>query len=215
MTSFVPLMTEIARRELAAHRTLALGVVDDVFTNEGGSGDHHLECNVRLHGSALVLQNVPVAVTRVGWSAMPRTGDLVVVGFVDGDVNGPIVLGCLHGQDTPPPDAAPDEVVYEVPDEGGERRFELRLPNGHLVTVKDAELTVTMGSTKLTIEGDGAVTVEAGGDITLKANGALKLEAATTATLKGANVTVEGSAAAKLKGATTTIAGMTSFAAGA
>jgi len=215
MTSFVPLMAEVARRELAAHRSLALGVVDDVFTNEGGSGDHHLECNVRLHGSALVLQNVPVAVARVGLSAMPRTGDLVVVGFLDGDVNGPIVLGSLHAQDTPPPDAAPDEVVYEVPDEGGERRFELRTANGHVVTIKDGELAITMGSTKLTIEADGAVAIEAGGDITLKANGALKLEAATTATLKAANVTVEGSAAAKLKGATTTIAGMTSFSAGA
>jgi len=215
MTSFVPLMAEVARREIAAHRSLALGVVDDVFTNEGGGGDHHLECNVRLHGSALVLQNVPVAVARVGLSAMPRVGDLVVVGFIDGDVNGPIVIGSLHAQETPSPDAAPDEVVYEVPDDGGERRFELRFPNGHLVTMKDAELTVTMGSTTLTIEGDGAVTIEAGGDINLKANGSLNLEGMSGATLKGTNVTVEGSASAKLKGATTTIAGMTSFSAGA
>jgi uncharacterized protein involved in type VI secretion and phage assembly len=208
-------MAEVARRELAAHRSLALGVVDDVFTNDGGGGEHHLECNVRLHGSGLVLQNVPVTVGRVGLSAVPRVGDLVVLGFIDSDINGPVILGTLHADGMPPPDAAPDEVVYEVPDSGGERRFELRFPNDHLVTMTDSEITVTMGSTTLKIEGDGAVTIEAGGDINLKANGSLNLEAVSTATLKGANVTVEGSASAKLKGATTTVAGITSFSAGA
>ena len=105
MTTFGPLMAEVARREVAAHRSLGLGVVTEVFTNDGGSGDHHLECSVRLHGSALVLTNAPVAVARPGLSAMPRVDDLVVVGFVDGDVNGAIVLGCLHAADVPPPDA--------------------------------------------------------------------------------------------------------------
>ena len=214
MTALVPLIAEVARRELAAHRGLALGVVDAVFTNEGGGGEHHLECNVRVHGSALVLQNIPVAVGRPGLSAVPRVGDLVVVGFVDGDVNGAVVLGTLHAAATPPPDAAADEVVYEVPDEGGERRFELRFPNGSKVTLTDSKVTIAMGSTTVTVEGDGAVTVDAAGDITMKAKGALNLEATSTATLKAANVTVEGTASATLKGATASIAGMTSFKAG-
>jgi uncharacterized protein involved in type VI secretion and phage assembly len=215
VTSFVGLMTEVARRELATQRSLAFGVVTEVATNEGGSGDHHLDCGVRLHGSGLVLQHVPVAVGRVGLSAMPRVGDLVVLGFVDGDVNGAVVLGVIHADGMPPPDAATDEVVYQVPDEGGDaRRLELRLPNGNRLTVTDAAVEVVMGGTQLTVEGDGAVTVEAAADITLKANGSLTLEAASTATLKGASVTVEGSGSATLKGATTAIAGITSFRAG-
>lgn len=216
MTGLVNVMTEVARRELAATRGgLALGVVTEVFSNDGGSGDHHLDCHLRLHGSGLVLQHVPVMVSRVGLSALPRPGDLVVLGFVDGDVNGPVLLGVVHAQSTPSPDAKPDEVVYEVPDESGDvRRFELRMPNGNTVTVKDKTVEVAMGSTKMTIEGDGAITMEAGGDITLKATGALKLEAGGTATLKGASVTVEGSGSATLKGATTSIAGITSFKAG-
>jgi uncharacterized protein involved in type VI secretion and phage assembly len=207
-------MTEVARRELAGHRSLGLGVVTEVFT--GGSGDHHLDCHVRLHGSGLVLQDVPVAVARIGVSAVPRVGDLVVLGFVDGDVNGAIVLGVLHADGAPPPDAAADEVVYEVPDAGGSaRRLELRLPNGNTLTVTDSAVDVVMGGTTLKVEADGAITVEAMGDITLKSNGALALEAATNATLKaGAAVTVEGSASATLKGATTSIAGITSFRAG-
>ncbi|WP_380168389.1 phage baseplate assembly protein V [Jannaschia sp. R86511] len=214
MSTFVPLMTQVVRRELAAQRGIGLGVVDAARTNDGGGGEHHVECDVRLHGSGLVLQSVPVAVARPGISAVPRPGDLVVVGFVDGDVNGAVVLGALHAAGTPSPDAGPEEVVYAVPDSGGERRLEVQLPNGSTLTLTDSALTVTMGSTTLTVEQDGAIALEAAGDITLKANGSLSLEAATSATLTGASVTVEGSGSATLKGATTTIAGTTQFSAG-
>jgi len=214
MTGLVPLMTEVVRRELGAHRGVALGVVDAARTNDGGSGEHHLECDVRLHGSGLVLQDVPVAVARPGLSAVPRPGDLVVLGFVDGDVNGAVLLGTLHAAGTPPPDAGPEEVVYAVPDSGGTRRLELQLPNGSTLTVADDKLTITMGATTVTVENDGAIALEAAADVTIKANGALTLEAGSGATLKGASVTVEGSGSATLKGATTTIAGTTSFSAG-
>jgi len=214
MIGLVPLMAEVARHEVAAHRGVALGVVDAVRTNDGGSGDHHLECDVRLHGSGLVLQDVPVAVARPGLSAVPRSGDLVVLGFVDGDVNGAVVLGTLHAAGTSPPDAKPDEVVYEVPDSDGMRRIELRLPNGSTLTVTDDKLAIAMGSTTVTVETDGAVMVEAKADISIKANGKLTLEASSTATLKGSSVSVEGSSSAALKGGTTTIAGTTSFSAG-
>ena len=215
MTAILDLMAAVARRELAAHRTLALGVVTEAFSNDGGGGDHHLDCHVRLHGSGLVLQHAQVAVGRPGLSALPRAGDLVVLGFLDGEVNGPVVLGVVHAQGAPSPDAKCDEVVYEVPDPGGDgRRMEVRLPNGNRLTVKDSVVEVVMGGTKLTVEADGAISLEASGDIALKANGSLSLEAAGTATLKGSSVTVEGSGSATLKGATTTISGITSFGAG-
>lgn len=216
MSTFVGVMSEVARRELAAHRSLALGVVTEAFSNEGGSGDHHLACHVRLHGSELVLQNVPVAVARPGLSALPRVGDLVVLGFLDGDVNGPILLGTIHAAETPSPDAKPDEVVYEVPDPGGDvRRLELLLPNGNKLTVKDDTVTIDMGGTKVVVESGGAITLEAGGDISLTANGNLKLEAKGNVEIKAAaNATLEAGASATLKGAMTSIAGMTQFKAG-
>jgi uncharacterized protein involved in type VI secretion and phage assembly len=216
MSGVVPLIEAVARRELTAHRTLSLGVVTEARTNDGGNGDHHLDVDVRLHGTSMVLQRVPVAVGRIGFSAVPRVDDLVVVGFIDGDVNAAIVLGVIHDADTPSPDAAPDEVVYEVPDgSGGDRRLELLLPNGNVVTVKDSEVRIAMGGTSIVVEGDGNITLESAADMTLKAQGSLTLEAATTATLKGVSVSVEASGTAKLKGATTTIAGTTSFSSGA
>jgi phage baseplate assembly protein gpV len=215
MSAVVPLIEAVTRRELAAHRTLSLGVVTEARTNQGGSGDHHLDVDEQLHGTSMVLQRIPVVAGRVGFSAVPRTGDLVVLGFLDGDVNGAVVLGVIHDADTPSPDAAPDEVVYEVPDaSGGARRLELQLPNGNTVTVKDSEVRIVMGGTSIVVEGDGGIALDAAADITLKAQGALNLEAGTTATVKGVSVTVEASGTAKLKGATTTIAGTTSFSAG-
>jgi DUF4097 and DUF4098 domain-containing protein YvlB len=92
--------------------------------------------------------------------------------------------------------------------------MELRLPNGNRVTVKDAAVEIVMGTTTITVEGDGTIKLEAAGDISLKANGALKLESAMSATLKAPMVTVEASGPAELKGAITTISGLTTFRAG-
>ena len=224
MTTFVGVMSEVARRELASHRALSLGVVTESFTNAGGSGEHHLDCNVRRHGSGLILQHVPVAVARPGLSAVPRVGDLVVIGFLDGEVNGPILLGSLHADGVPSPDASPDEVVYEVPDAGGSaRRVQLKLPNGNTVTVTDEEVTIDFGGTSVKVENGGGITLQAAGDISITAGGNLKLESNGNVEIKAlanleakasANATVQGSATATLKGAVTTIAGLTSFSAG-
>ena len=216
MTAIVPALQAIVRDELSATRGVALGVVTKAYTNEGGSGDTNLAIDVRVRGSALELQHVPVAVGRLGLSLAPRVGDLVVLVFVDGDVNAAVALGFLYDEQVRPPDAKPTELVYEVPDdeESGVRRAELLLPNGNTLTVEDEKVTVTLGDTTMTLEADGAITLEAAGDLTLKAGGAVSIEATGDATLKGKSATVEGQSEAKLKGATTSIAGTTSFSAG-
>ena len=215
MTAFVPAIRAIIREELAARRQIELGVITQVFTNDGGSGENSLEVNVRLRGSAVELQRVPLAVGRLGLSLAPRVGNLVVLGFVGGDLNAPVVLGALYDEQLLPPDAAVDETVYKILDDaaGGKRRFELQLPSDRKVTIEDAKVVIAMGSTTITVEADGAITLEAGGDIKLKSQGAVSIEATGAATIKGASVTVEGQGEAKLKGATTTIAGTTNFSA--
>lgn len=215
MSNVVPLIEAVTRRHLAAHRTLSLGVVTEVRTNDGGAGDHHLDLDVQLHGTEMVLQRIPVAVGRIGLSMVPRVGDLVVIGFLDGDVNGAVVLGTIHDADTPSPDAQPDQIIYEVPDGGGgEKRIEIVLPDGNSVTVSDSGVTIIMGGSSLSIENGGAVSIESAGDITLKAATAVTIEAGTTVSISGLEFSAEASASAKLKGAITTIAGQTSFSAG-
>lgn len=215
MTAIVPSLRALIRAELAALRLPDLGVVTRVYTNDGGKGEVASEVDLRLRGSTLELQRVPVAVGRLGMSCVPRVDDLVVVAFVGGDLNAPIVIGSLYDERVLAPDAAADELVYAVPDDArdGARRVELQLPNDRKITIEDAKVTIALGSTSITVEADGAITLEAGGDLTLKAQGAIAIEAQGAASLKGSSVTVEGQSDAKLKGAMTTIAGTTNFSA--
>jgi uncharacterized protein involved in type VI secretion and phage assembly len=224
VTELVPALQALVRDELGTVRTIELGIVTQTYTNEGGSGDNNIAISVRVRGSALELQHVPVAVGRLGMSLSPRVGDLVVLAFVGGDVNSAVALGFLYDEQTRAPDASATEIVYVVPDDqkDDDRRFELQLPNGNKLTVKDGEIDITMGQTTVKIEGDGAITLDAKGDVTLKSQGSLALsaqkdvtiEASSKASLKGTSgVTVESSSSATLKGSTTTIAGTTSFSA--
>jgi uncharacterized protein involved in type VI secretion and phage assembly len=215
VSEIVPSLRALIRAELAAVRVLELGIVTQVFTNQGGQGKAAIELDLRVRGSALELQRVPVAVGRLGLSWCPRVDDLVVVAFVGGDLNAPIVIGSLYDERVLSPDAGPDEIVYAVPDDAkdGVRRFELQLPNSRKLTIEDKKLTITMGSTTISVEADGAIKLEAGGDLSLKASGDLTIEASGTASLKGNSLQLEGQSDAKLKGSTVTIAGTTDFSA--
>ncbi len=215
MTGLVPLIRAVVREELAGRMSLDLGIVTKVATNEGGAGDANIDVNLRLRASGLELQRVPVAVARLGLSAAPREGDLAAVGFLDGDLDGPVVLGFLYSDATPAPDAGPEEIVYRVPDAGDDaaRRLEIALPSGNTVTIQDAVVTIAMGSSTVTVEADGNIALEAGGDLVLKAGGGVTIEAGTSVSIKGVSVTGEASGEAKLKGATVSIAGVTSFSA--
>ncbi len=212
MSSLLSVIKAIVREELAASRSIDLGLVTEVYTNSGGGGDHHLECDVRLRGSALELQRVPISVARPGLSSVPRVDDLVVIGFANGDLNGGVVLGILHDQDVAPPDAEPDEVVYVVPDDGGTRRFEMQLPNGDLITVTDDAVTISYGGCTFDVQSGGDITIESAGNLTLKAGQDVKVEAGANLQAKAnASASVEAAAEAKLKGAITSIAGVTQF----
>lgn len=212
----MPVLQAIVRDELARSETIGLGVVTAVATDEAGDGSHRIEVNLRLRGSALELQRVPVAVSRRGLSAAPLVGDLVVVGFIGGAIDGPVVLGSLYDEQLGPPKADPTEVVYEIPDEAdeGARRIELRLPGGNTVTVADSKVAIKLGSTSMTIDADGGVIVESSsGDIELKGMNVV-IEAQNRLSLKGVTATLEASGQASLKSSLVSIAGTTSFSAG-
>jgi len=202
MTSLLPLLQAIAANQTATVRTMDLAVVTDTFSNESGNGDVHPSVNVRIRGSALELNRVPVMVGRVGLSVVPQVGDLVVIGYPGGDLNGAVVLGSLYDDRNDPPEATPEEIVYQVPDGGqdGVRRLELILDEGKKVTIEEAHVEVTMGSTSLTIEADGNVTVAAAGDISLSAGGNLNLEAQGDIVASAINVGIEAQAEVAITG---------------
>jgi uncharacterized protein involved in type VI secretion and phage assembly len=221
MSNLIPTLRAIIREELTRYRMPELGVVSGVFSKDSDSGDGNHQVNVTLRGSGVELQRAPVAVDRAGWSALPREGDLVVVSFLDGDLNSPVVLGTIYDNTLRPPKGAPLEVVYQPPDDedASVRRFHLELPGGSSITYGDDKLTVTSGGTEIVVEKDGDVSVksagnvkiESQGDISLEAGGNVTVKAQQNVSVKGLAATLEGQGSTTVKGPSISVAGLTSF----
>jgi phage baseplate assembly protein gpV len=219
MGDIIDTIRAIVREELVRRRGAELAVVTETFPGDGGDGNHQV--SARLHESGLEIVQAPVAVARPGVSLLPRVGDTVVVAFIGGDLNSPVVLGAVYDAEQRPPEAAALDAVYE-PDDAGDtsiRRVYLRTPGGGEVTLTDGALTVALGGTELVVNDGGDVSVssqtkvvvEAASDIEIKASANLKLEAAAEVAIKGATVKIEGQGQAELKAPAVALAGMTQF----
>lgn len=219
MSDMIQVLRAIVRDELARRRHPELGVVTAVYARDADGSDNNHQANVQLRQSGLELQRVPVAVGRLGLSMLPRVDDLVLVSFVNGDLNAPVVVGSLYDDTVQPPVAKAEEIVYQPADPGDSaaRRFHLELGNGSLITVDDDKLTVTLGGTEIIVNRDGDVAIKGAAkldiqtqaDVSLKAGGSLTLEAQGSVSIKGVSVKVEGSASATLKAPAVTLAGNT------
>jgi phage baseplate assembly protein gpV len=222
VSDVIGVLRAIVREELGRRRLPELGTVTTVHAHADGDDGNH-QVDVKLRASGVELKRVPVAVARLGWSALPNKDDLVLVCFLDGDLSAPVVAGCLYDDQAHPPVAAEHEVVYQPPDEESSdtRRFHLELPSGATLTIKDEEVSLTLGDTTVTAAKDGDVSISAKGNIQLKAEGDveiqatgdLKLSADGKLSLKGMNASLEGQSETKVKGAQVALAGMTQFSA--
>jgi uncharacterized protein involved in type VI secretion and phage assembly len=221
MSDLIPVLRAIVRDELARVRAPELATVTQVLAHDSDSSPNNHQVNLKLRSSGLELQHVPVSVGRLGMSALPNEGDLMIVAFVGGDLNAPVALGCVYDDQAHPPQAQAHEVVYQPPDDeqSGVRRFHVELKNGSTITFDDDKLQVKLGDTQVTINKDGdielkssgKITLDAQGDIEVTGQGDVKITAQGSLSLKGSSTTVEGQSDAKVKGPQVTLAGMTQF----
>lgn len=117
--SIIGIMRDVAHREIQRVHTNELGVVSAVFSHASGSDRDNYECSVtvtdrvRPDGSPLELERVPVATPHIGLVTSPRVGELVILAFVGGDINAPIIIGRLYDDQKRPPVNQPGELVLE------------------------------------------------------------------------------------------------------
>ncbi|HWS87644.1 MAG TPA: phage baseplate assembly protein V [Pyrinomonadaceae bacterium] len=178
----IDLVRRVVGEELALARGNLLGVVSAVFPNEDAKGNNNYEINVRLKHEDLELRKVPVAVSHVGFAAPPRAGELVLVQFINGDLNQPVITGRFYTDEALAPLFKEDEILFEQRVGGGETLNHFRFtPDGTILLQRDVkkpednsegkttvkidgstgDLTVTMGETvTLTIRNDTEVVVE-------------------------------------------------------
>jgi uncharacterized protein involved in type VI secretion and phage assembly len=203
MRRFVDVIRRIVRQELAHQRGSALGVVTAIYPHEAEDDENNYEANVRLKHEDIELRRVPLAVGHVGLAAPPRVGDLVLVQYVQGDVNQPVISGRFYHADERPPLHRADDVL-----------FEQRLPDGklnHLRFASDGTIYIQRDVTQpennsealagIVIDPDGNVEVKVGPSIliTLTNDDNIEITAdgqpitvnCDTLTIHG-NVTVDG-----------------------
>jgi uncharacterized protein involved in type VI secretion and phage assembly len=200
----------IVREELRRTRTAELAVVQESHPHASDSDSDNYACSVALRDSGMVLKQVPVATQRIGAAAIPDVGELVLVQFLDGDINAPVITARLYNdEDRPPvndlgravlhlpPEAGDDEAVHLALDSGDSRGLTLRLGSGLTLTLQDddpvVELSVDGGKATLSIARDGGVTIESRRDVTIKGQGNIAIEAQGELDLKGsAGVNING-----------------------
>ncbi len=175
MADMIEIIQKIVQHELSKVRLGELGVVTSIFPHAGEGDKDNYECNVKLKNSGLELRKVAIATNHIGTVAVPNIGDLVLLSFVNGDVNQAIVIGRLYNDADRPPVNNEKEYILEAPYKGS-------------TSVKiDGEQSIILsaGETTVTLKKDGDVAVNA------KANATIKVEGDTTLESKG-NVTVKG-----------------------
>ena len=112
-TGIIELVRRVVEQELARQRHSLLGTVSAVFPHTAENDEHNLEINVKLKHEGLELQKVPVAVSHMGVAAVPKVGDLVLVQFINGDLNQPVVLGRFYTDEERAPLHQENEILFE------------------------------------------------------------------------------------------------------
>ncbi|HSD77784.1 MAG TPA: phage baseplate assembly protein V [Solirubrobacteraceae bacterium] len=208
-------VARIARHEAGARALPAVGTVTATFGGGDTPPDH--AASVQLRDSGVVLPRVPIAVGALGFAALPATGDLVVVAFLGGDANAPVVVGRLYTDATPPPAAATDDTIaLALPAGGGTPALKLAIAadgtTGVLevggepvkLEVDDQHLTVKVGALEVSVTkaGGGRVELKAGStEVTLKQDGDLALKTQGKLRLEGSEVEIAAQAQVKVNGA--------------
>ena len=198
---------KIVQQELGRVRTAELALVQEQHPHSSDGDQDNYACTVKLRDSGLVLKAVPVATGRIGCASIPAVGDLVLVQFVGGDVNAPVIVGSLYNDEDRPPVNADGQWVLHLPLGAGDadavhievtskdaRSVVLKLGNGLEATLQDDDpvlaLRVAGGKATVEVSRDGAIAVESSGNVEMKANGNIKIEAQGQLTLKGATVNI-------------------------
>ncbi len=197
----------IVREELGRVRTAELAVVQELHPHADGSDTDNYACTVALRDAGIVLSHVPVATGRIGTVSIPAVGELVLVQFLGGSINAPVITGRLYNDEDRPPvsddgkavvhlplGASDDEAVHVELISGDARSLSITLGKSLKLALQDDDPVVSIdvgdGKAKLTIGSDGATTLTAQGAFSLKGDGDVGVEAGGKLTLKGSTVEI-------------------------
>jgi len=171
--SIVGVMKKVAEQEVRKIYTTELGIVTAVFPHASDSDKDNYQCSVKLKhkklpdGKDFELRKVPVATTHLGLVNIPNVGDLVLLTFIGGNLNAPIIIGRLYNDEDQPPVNQEKEILLQHNlKEGGSLKIDAE--GVVTVTSKNQKTMITVNDDKISTANDKCSMTVEGGDITLK-----------------------------------------------
>jgi uncharacterized protein involved in type VI secretion and phage assembly len=202
-------LRRIIREELRGLRMPELAVVQEIHPHANASDTDNYACTVRLRDSDAVLAQVPVMTPRNGMASIPDVGDLVMVQYLGGSANAPVILGTFYTDEDRPPENTEGDARLRLPGDAGDGEG----VDLHVTSAETAATTIRLGSSlELVLQDDDPVvsidvgggqaqlTIGSDGTLTLKSSKAVVLDG-TEVTIKGTTVTAEAQGELTLKGA--------------
>ena len=167
MSGIVEIIQRIVKDELSRMYIAEIGEVTSIYPHSGEGDKENYECNVQLKNRDLELRGVPVATQHIGLAHIPKVDDLVLLNFLNGDINAPIIVGRLYNDADRPPVSQGEEVVYIPPysEDSDLRRVHMELPSGLLLQVTDDFVDVKAGGTQVKINRDGDVYINSANNV--------------------------------------------------
>jgi len=198
----VAAIKRIAEEEVRKQRTMDLAVVSSVYPHASEGDNDNYECDVQLKNGGSELRRVPIVTPHIGLTHVPNIGDLVLIGYIGGSVNMPVVLGSLYNGDQRPPANDAGEIIYESPDsqQPGLRRLYMKFPSGIELTIDDDLVKVDTGSVTLQMDTKGAASLKANSGFELDVNNAgnVKISSPGTVDIEGLVVNIKGKTAVNI-----------------
>lgn len=197
----------IVQQELRGLYTSEIAIVQEQHPHVSDSDEENYTCTVQLRNNGITLKQVPVATPRIGTVSIPPVGAMVLVQFVGGDINAPIIVGSLYNDEDRPPANDDGQSIMHLPlgaDEGDavhielhsgdKRECSIQLGSGLLLTLRDddpaVEVDVDGGQATLTIARDGTIAISSKSDIGIEGGGNIEIKASGELILKGAKVKI-------------------------
>jgi uncharacterized protein involved in type VI secretion and phage assembly len=204
-SNIVEVIRNIAQMEIKKIHTTELGIVTSVFPHASDSDKDNYECNIRLKDKGVELRKVPVATQQIGFVNILHTGDLVLVSFIGGNINSPIIVGRLYNETDRPPTSEQEEIVYKprYTKDTSLRRLNIVLPEGTVnVEFHDDMISVIVGKSSITATDTGEIQIKSEGvqqKISIIADGDVSIEAQNISIKSRMETTIESGTGMAIK----------------
>jgi len=162
MTNIIEAIKAVVQSEISKIHIMELGTVTSVFPHSSESDKDNYECNIKLRDKDVELRKVPVATQHIGLTNMLHVNDLVVISFINGDVNSPVVVGRLYNDEDRPPSNKMEEIVYKPPytKDDNLRRINIVLPQEVVtLTIHDNRIGLVVGKSTVNINSQGEIQI--------------------------------------------------------